>query len=77
MIAIRQQQQFEGNRIGGTEHKVLLYAVDAVFLMSNPEKYLRVLKKMLNAYGEVSGYRVNEMKSVIMGMNVGADMRKP
>lgn len=46
---------------------MLLYSDDAVFLIRNPVKSLRVLKDVLKAYGEASGYRVNENKSMIMG----------
>lgn len=41
-----------------------------MFLLQDPVNSLKALKVVLNCFGEVSGYKVNESKSIIMGMNI-------
>lgn len=43
---------------------------DVVFVLRNPEVSLKALKQTLSHFGKVSGYRINEGKSIIFGMNI-------
>lgn len=39
-------------------------------MIHNPEESLKALEKTLSSFGKVSGYRINEGKS-IFGLNIG------
>lgn len=56
-------------------HKISLYTDDAGFLLQNPVYSLEELKSLLYWFGSVSGCKVNEMKSVIVGMNRVKEMK--
>lgn len=58
-----------------TEYKVLLYADDAVFLLQDPGNSLKALQLLLTQFGEISGYKVNELKSTIIGLNIDTETR--
>lgn len=48
----------------------MLYADDLVFVMTHPVRSLQALKVIVDSYGLVSGYKINEAKSTILGINV-------
>lgn len=75
-IAIRQQSAIKGVQIGCTEHKLILYADNIVFLLSNPALLLMLVKELLIEYGRISGFSVNQNKSTIMGINISVDLQK-
>lgn len=59
-LAVRQQQSIQGILTSHLEQKILC-ADDAVFIMGNPENSLKELKKLLEIFGRISGYKVNEL----------------
>lgn len=77
-IAVWQQKEVVGIQTQFTGHKICLYADDAVFWLQNRVSSLKVFKAkaVLHRFGKVSGYKVNESKSVILGMNIDKKMKK-
>lgn len=75
-LAVRQQQEIKGITVGTMEHKLQLYADDAVFIIGVPGRTLKVLKEVLTAFGEVSGFKVNKTKSIILGLNISTELRR-
>lgn len=47
-----------------------------VFTLQNPESSLKVLQGILSELGKISGYKINETKSVLMGINIAKEMRE-
>lgn len=68
--------RIEGILVGRTEQKIMLYAEDVVFLLSNPVESLKIVKELLLVYGKVSGFCVNKNKSTIMVMNISVSLQK-
>lgn len=50
--------------------RVLLYEDDVVFTLQDPITSIYTLSKELTHFGEVSGYHINDSKSVMMALNV-------
>lgn len=61
--AIRKDSNFPGIKIRGSTHKIMLYADDALVLITQPQKSIPVLLKIINQFSHLSGYRVNWAKS--------------
>lgn len=60
---------YKGAQVLATEHRVALYAEDMVFVWQNPTQYFDALKRMLKKnYAGLSGYKINKIKSVMMGL---------
>lgn len=47
-----------------------------VFFLQNPLESLEALKVLLGTYSKSSGYKVNENKTMIMGLNIDEELRK-
>lgn len=62
--------------MGYQERKRLLYLGAALFIMGNQEYSLRGLRRLLYLYGRISGYKVNEIKSTILVINMGKEIKK-
>lgn len=75
-LVVREKQDIGGIWTWHLEHKILLYADDAVFIVGEPQYSLRELKRLLHQYGRVSDYKVNETICTILGINVGTEMKK-
>lgn len=73
---VHQNAQTEGIKTASYTYKILLYADDIVFTLQNPLVSLIELKNELCKFGEVSGYRINEKKSALHGMNISREKRK-
>uniref|UniRef100_A0A671X3M3 Reverse transcriptase domain-containing protein n=1 Tax=Sparus aurata TaxID=8175 RepID=A0A671X3M3_SPAAU len=67
--AIRQETELEGISTGGEEYKISLYADDVLITIKNPSSGLPLLMKMLETYGEYSGYALNIHKTQVMTFN--------
>ena len=55
--------------MGGEEYKINLYADDVLITKKNPNSGLPLLMKMLETYGEYSGYALNIHKTQVMTFN--------
>lgn len=70
--AIRNDVTIKGILREDSEHKVSLYADDTLLFVSDPIKSLPQLLTLLNAFGRISGYKVNMQKSELMPINSAA-----
>ncbi|KAM8960427.1 cytochrome P450 2K1-like [Pelodytes ibericus] len=68
--AIRQHPDIKGVEIAGTHHKVLGYADDLLFPLSNPQVSIPVLLSELQKYGAISNFKINFAKSEILNINL-------
>lgn len=75
-LTIRPSQLCTGLKILSKEHKIMLYVDDVVFVMTHPDKSLRVLKEIIYRYGMRSGYKIKKLKSTIFGINVDEAIKK-
>lgn len=70
-IAIRANSAIWGIKVFGSDHKGALYADDAApplfFFLQEPVQSLVALKAHLGSYVKISGYSVNEDKSILVG----------
>lgn len=73
-IAVWQQEGICGIQTLLFEHKILLYADDMVFLLQDPVNSLRVLQLILTQFSKLLGYKINESKLVIMGLNITTEI---
>lgn len=55
---------------------MMLYADDAICLLQNPVSSVKMLKSQLKLFGEVSGYKVNKLKSTIMGLKLEREVKE-
>lgn len=69
-IAIRQNAAITGVYREGLEQKISLYADDLILYISNPDGSLPVVLSTLNAFGNISGYKINLQKSEIFPVNL-------
>lgn len=67
--AIRQETGLNGISMGGEEYKISLYADDVLITIKDPDSGLPLLMKMLETYGEYSGYVLNIHKTQVMLFN--------
>lgn len=58
------------------EHKILPYVDDTVFMLHNLEESPKALKMTLGCFGKVSGYKINEAKSIILGLIIDIHIRR-
>lgn len=62
-MAIRKEENFPGVQVGGTAHKLMLYADDIILFVSEPDRSIPTLFKIINSFSNLSGYKVNWSKS--------------
>lgn len=67
--AIRQETGLNGISTGVVECKISLYADDVLITIKDPSSGLPLLMKMLQTYGEYSGYVLNIHKTQVMTFN--------
>ena len=68
-VAIRENPSIKGVNGGGSEHKLMLYADDVLFLTSDPKKSLPALMDTICEYSYLSGYKINWNKSEAMAIS--------
>ncbi len=61
--AIRSVNDISGVHLGGTVHKLALYADDIILFLTEPEISIPALVSTIEAFGSFSGYRINYDKS--------------
>lgn len=72
-ISIRNNSLIRPISIGGEQHKISLYADDIAIFMSDPEQSVPHLLKLINYFGDVSGYTINWQKSVFVPLGTELD----
>uniref|UniRef100_A0A8C5LLZ8 Reverse transcriptase domain-containing protein n=1 Tax=Leptobrachium leishanense TaxID=445787 RepID=A0A8C5LLZ8_9ANUR len=68
--AVRSTDSITGIRGASRSHVVSAYADDLLFMLTNVETSLPAVRKVLSAFGEVAGFRVNMDKSEILNVNL-------
>lgn len=68
-IAIRKETSIIVFRTHGFGSKIALYTAD-VCLLGNPISSIKVLHKVFEKLGSVSGYKINQSKSIMSGYNI-------
>ena len=60
---IREEKEIKGIQIGKEEVKLSLFADDMVLYIENPKENIR---KLLELFSKVAGYKVNKQKSLAL-----------
>ena len=63
-MAIRDEKEIKGIKIGKEEVKLSLCADDMILYIENPKDATRKLLELINESGKVAGYKSNAQKSV-------------
>ena len=63
-MAIREEKEIKGIQIGKEEVKLSLFADDMILYIENPKDANRKLLELINEFGKVAGYKINEQKSL-------------
>lgn len=75
-IAVRSSDGIKSVRTPTMEHKLALYADDTLFFFfSDPVSSPCELYGWIDKFSAVSGYRINELKSVIWGFGISTQLR--
>ena len=64
VIAIREEKEIKGIHIGKEEIKLSLFAVAMILYIENPKGATRKLLELINEFGKVAGYKINEQESL-------------
>ena len=63
-MAIREEKEIKGNKMGKEEVKLLLCADDMIPYIENPKDATRKLLKLISEFSKVAGYKINTQKSI-------------
>lgn len=63
---IREDTQITGLLVGGTEHKILMYADDILLYLSKPKTSLSTLLSVIDTFSQLSGSKINWTKSEVL-----------
>lgn len=66
--AIRATPDISGLHVGQIEHKIGLYADDIILICTSPSRSLSALLNLLSKFADISYYKLNTTKSVILPM---------
>ena len=58
-MAIREEKEINGIKIGKEEEKLSLFADDMMLYIKNPKDATRKLLELINEFGKVAGYKIN------------------
>ena len=56
-VAIREEKEIEGIRLGNEETKLSLFADDMMVYLQNPRESTKKLVEIINSFSKVSGYQ--------------------
>lgn len=75
-IVVRSDNIILGVKVKNFQTKLCVYADGVVFILRSLERSLEFLNLLLGAFSAVSGYKINEKKSVMLGSNIDAGLRE-
>lgn len=75
-LAIHKSTNIRGFRACGLESRVALYADDVVCFLEDPVSSAKELYKLLDKFGNISGYKINKTKSIMSECNIPQEMIK-
>lgn len=75
-IALRAGEKIAGIQIGKTLNKLTLFANDLLVMLTNPKYSLSVLEGLLRQFGEISGLKVNNSKTLLYPINISEALGK-
>ena len=64
-VAIREEKEIEGIKIGSEETKLSLFADDMMVYLKNPRESTKMLVEIVNNFSKVAGYKINAHKSSV------------
>lgn len=73
--SIRNNPLIKGIAIASTCHKINLFADDIILTLTDVDTSLTATSKALQAFHEISYYRVNSSKSLILGFSITTAMK--
>lgn len=68
-IAVRNHVMITGINLGGSDYRIALYADDVILFLRNLGQSIPALMGLIEQFGRISGYKVNNSKSSIMLLN--------
>lgn len=74
-IKIRETPQIRCLKVQDREYKIVLYADDVALFLTNTCSSIKQMTEVLQDFGVLSGCRVNQTKSEIMGINIDPNAR--
>lgn len=73
---LSKESSITGIKVAQIDCKLALYADDiGLFFLMNSQGSIMRLQDLLNLYGRVLGYKINQGKSYLMGVNIPEQMR--
>uniref|UniRef100_A0A803K359 Reverse transcriptase domain-containing protein n=1 Tax=Xenopus tropicalis TaxID=8364 RepID=A0A803K359_XENTR len=75
-IAIRNDPDIHGFKLGGQEHVLSLFADDITVLITRPSRSLPNLYKILQKFGTISGLEINPTKTEALNINLPPEQLK-
>lgn len=75
-VSIRKEPGILGIQISGQETKLTLYADYLILYVRDPWNSLAQISVLIGRFGDLSGYKVNQSKSMIMSIHVSSSLRK-
>ena len=64
VMAIKEVKEIKGIQIRKQEVKLSLFAYDMILYIENPKDATRKILELINEFGKVAGYKINEQKSL-------------
>ena len=68
-MAVRVHKSLSGITIGEVDHSISLYDDDIIFFLTNLKNSIPNLIRLTETFGGISGYKINNSKSVLMFLN--------
>lgn len=68
-LAVRAHQGISGVNIGRTNHLISLFADDIIYFLTDLKNSIPNLMTVIKDFGEFSGYKINNTKSMLMLLN--------
>lgn len=66
----RASQDLSCIQVGHMQHRVSLYADDVILMLTDPEPLLATAHSILRAFSNISYYKRNKSKSLVLGLGV-------